>query len=276
VIGVVVPVSGVVPARNRDAVQLRAVAPLVVTATKELVAPVMLVTNGQKTIAVTSAELLRSWEAQQLSIATKLDCSELVPIATWGMGRYSGVGLVELASPLAAGPEVAPVQIATICATVDTRGAPAALVTITQTGTRCERTLVPVYVDTVDSGGGMSDDVITRLASPIDPAHETAVVDGAILFAWFPPDPVLGRKSEVLAVAMAYPYRVRTFQPRATPAIAELCGLDDLGRALISTKPAPRPDLPELTGEIVDAGIDPIGPVLDGLDEYRQKRERKP
>ena len=250
-------------------------APLVVTVTKELVAPVMLVTNGQKTIAVTSAELLRSWEAQQLSIATKLDCSELVPIANWGMGRYSGVGLVELASPLAAGPEVAPVQIATICASVDTRGAPAALVTITLKNGKLERTLIPVHVDTVDSGGGMSDDVITRLASPINAADEAALIDGAILFAWFPPDPVLGRKSEVLAVAMAYPYHVKSFQPRATAAIAELCGLDDLGRALISTKPAPAPNLPELTGEIVESKAGDA-PVLDGLDEYRQKRERKP
>ncbi|MBA3454510.1 MAG: hypothetical protein H0T42_15580 [Deltaproteobacteria bacterium] len=72
--------------------QLRAVAPLVVTATKQLVAPVMLVSNGQKTIAVTCAELLRSWDAGQLSIATRLDSSELVPIATSGMGRYSGIG----------------------------------------------------------------------------------------------------------------------------------------------------------------------------------------
>jgi len=256
--------------------QLRAVAPLVVTATKELVAPAMLVTNGQKTIAVTSAELLRPWEAQQLSIALKLDGSELVPLSTWGMGRYSGVGLVEFAAPIPAGAEVAPVPIAAICATVDTRGAPAALVTITQRGSKFERTLIPVHVDTVDSGGGMSDDVITRLASPIDAKHDGAEIEGAILFAWFPPDPVLGRKSEVLAVAMAYPYRVRTFQPRPNPAIAELSGLDDLGRALIMVAPAPvRPELHEVTGEIVGAKIDPIGPVLDGLDEYRQKRERE-
>ena len=257
--------------------QLRAVAPLVVTATKELVAPVMLVSNGTKTIAVTSAELLRSWDANQLSIATRLDGSELVPISTWGMGRYSGVGLVELASPLAAGAEVAPVEIGSVCATMATRGAPAALVTITQTAGKLERILIPVHVDTVDSGGGMSDDVITRLATPIDGGHLETPVDGGILFAWFPPDPVLGRKSEVLAVAMAYSYRLKTFQPRAHPAIAELCGLDDLGRALISAAPAPvRPELNEITGEIVDVKMDQTGPVLDGADEYRQKRERKP
>jgi hypothetical protein len=252
------------------------VAPIVVTATKELVAPAMLVTNGTKTIAVTSAELLRPWEAQQLSIAIKLDGSALVPIATWGMGRYSGVGLVELGGPLPASTEVTPVPIAAICATVDTRGAPAALVTITQTSGKLQRTLIPVHVDNVDSGGGMSDDIITRLASPIDAKDEGAAVDGAILFAWFPPDPVLGRKSEVLAVAMAYSYRIRTFQPRSNPAIAELCGLDDLGRALIQAKPVPqRPELSEVKGEIVDSKADTLAPVLDGLDEYRQKRERK-
>jgi len=271
-----VPVSDVVRARDRDAVQLRAVAPLVVTVTKELVAPVMLVTNGPKTMAVTSAELLRSWEAQQLSIATKLDGSELVPIVNWGMGRYSGVGLIEIASPFPSGAEVAPIPIAAICATVDTRGAPAALVTITQNGSKYERTLIGVHVDNVDSGGGMSDDVITRLASPIDAGHDAAPIDGAILFAWFPPDPVLGRKSEVLAVALAYPYRMRTFQPRANPAIAELCGLDDLGRALIQAAPAPpRRELGEVKGEIVKSHADAPAPVLDGLDEYRQKRERK-
>jgi len=267
----------VVRARDRDSVQLRAVAPLVVTVTKELVAPVMLVTNGTKTMAVTSAELLRPWEAQQLSIVTKLDGSELVPIVNWGMGRYSGVGLVEVASPFPAGVDVTPVQIATICATVDTRGAPSALVSIMQNGTTFERTLIPVHVDNVDSGGGMSDDVITRLASPIDASHEGVVVEGAILFSWFPPDPVLGRKSEVLAVAVAYAYRMRTFQPRANPAIAELCGLDDLGRALIASAPTPKkaPELPEVTGEIVLSKADAPAPVLDGLDEYRQKRERK-
>ncbi len=233
-------------------------APLVVTATKELVAPVMLVTNGTKTIAVTSAELLRTWDANQLSIATTLDASQLVPITTWGMGRYSGVGLVELASPLATGAEVAPVEIGSICATMATRGAPAALVTITQTAGKLERILIPVDVDTVDSEGGMSDDVITRLATPINGGYLETPVDGGILFAWFPPDPVLGRKSEVLAVAMAYTYRIKTFQPRAHPAIGELCGLDDLGRALISAAPAPvRPELSEVKGEIV----------LDGADE---------
>lgn len=272
-----VPVSSDVPPRDRDAVQLRAVAPLVVTATRELVAPVMLVSNGTKTIAVTSAELLRSWDANQLSIATKLDGSELVPIKTWGMGRYSGVGLVELASPLVGGSEVAPVLIGSICATMATRGAPAALVTITQTAGKLERIMIPVDVDAVDSGGGMSDDVITRLATPIDGGHLDTPVDGGALFAWFPPDPVLGRKSEVLAVAMAYTYRVKSFQPRAHPAIAELCGLEDLGRALISAAPVPvRPELSEVKGEIVQAKSDPLGPVLDGLDEYRQKREREP
>ena len=253
-----VPVSFDVPGLDPRAVQLRAVAPLVVTATKQFVAPVMLVSNGQKTIGVTNCELLRSWDAGKLSIATKLDGSELVPIATWGMGRYSGVGLVELVSQLVAGPDVAPIEIASVCATVETRGAPAALVTITQSGDKFERTVIPVHVDAVESGGGMSDDVITRLVTPIDGGHLDTFVDGAIVFAWFPPDPVLGRKSEVLAVAMAYTYRVKAFQPRAHPAIAELCGLDDLGRALITVvPPAVRPELSEVKGEIVDVKGEP-------------------
>jgi hypothetical protein len=119
----------------------------------------------------------------------------------------------------------------------------------------------------------MSDDPI-RLASPIDPNHVGAPIEGGVLFTWFPPDPVLGRKSEVLAVAMTYPYRAGNFQPRPTPAIAEMVGLDDLGRALIQPPPAPeRPELQQVTGEIAEVKSDKA-PVLDGVDEYRQKRER--
>jgi hypothetical protein len=233
-------------------------APLIVTATKQLVAPVLLVTHGSKTIAVTSPELLRPWQPSQLSIATKLDGSQLVPVTTWGMGRYSGIGLVELGASIAARSDVDPAQIGAICATVDTRAAPAALVTFTQAAGTLARTLIPVDVDRVDSGGGMSDDVITRLATPVDAAHADLPVEGAILFAWFPPNPVLGRRSEVLAVAIAYAYRIKTFQPRATPAIAELIGLDDLGRALIApSKTKDRPDLPTVTGEIVDVARKP-------------------
>ena len=73
---------------------------------------------------------------------------------------------------------------------------------------------------------------------------------------------------------MTYPYRAGTFQPRKTPAIGELIGLDDLGRALIYVAPVPeRPELQQVTGEI-SAIKDDKAPVLDGIDEYRQKRER--
>ena len=258
--------------RDRDAVELRGVAPLVVTATRELIAPVLLVTNGHKTMAMTSAELLRPWEASQMSILTKLDGSASVPVASWGMGRYSGVGLIELAGTLTPSSDVTPLPIAGVCASANTRGAPSGIATIMVANGKIVRELIPVYVDTVDTGG-MSDD-LGRLASPIDPNHAGAPIDGGILFSWFPPDPVLGRKSEVLAVAMTYPYRAGTFQPRKTPAIGELIGLDDLGRALIYVAPVPeRPELQQVTGEI-SAIKDDKAPVLDGIDEYRQKRER--
>lgn len=263
------------PVRNRDVLQLRAVAPLLVTATKELVGSVLLATNGIKTVGVTSSELLRPWEAKQLSIATSLDGSQLLPLSSWGLGRYSGVGLIELGSATVTGGDVIPVEIGAVCASVETRGAPAAIVAISGKAPNLVRDVIPVWVDTVDTGGGMSDDVITKLATPQEPADATKLIDGAILFAWFPPDPVLGRKSEVLAVAMSYPYRTGTFKPRELPAFAELIGLDDLGRALISSAPVPeRPELKQVTGEIADVKSDPLEPVLDGLDEYKKKRER--
>lgn len=259
-------------ARDRDAVELRALAALVASATRELVAPVLLVTNGTKVIGVTSAELLRAWEPKQLSVLLAFDGSAAVPVVHWGFGRYSGVGLVELAGSGRAGADVQPLPIGDVCASQDTRGAPSAIATIMVANGRLVRELIPVHVDVVD-GGGMSDDPV-RLASPIDPNHRGAPIEGGVLFTWFPPDPVLGRKSEVLAVAMASPYRAGTFQPRATPAIAETIGLDDLGRALISVAPTPeRPELAQITGEIAEVRAE-REPVLDGIDEYRQKRER--
>ncbi len=263
------------PARDRDAAELCAIAPLVVTATRELIAPVLLVTNGPKTIAMTSAELLRAWAPAKLSILTKLDGSSSVAVANWGMGRYSGIGLIDLAGPVAPTHDVVPLPLANVCASADTRGAPSAIATILVTAGRLVRELIPVHVDVVDTGG-MSDD-INRLASPLDANHAAAPIEGGILFTWFPPDPVLGRKSEVLAVAMTYPYRAGTFAPRAPlPAIAETIGLDDLGRALIQSAPAPipeRPELHEVTGEIAEVKSDRT-PVLDGVDEYRRKREQ--
>ncbi len=260
------------PARDRDSIELRGVAPLVVTATRELIAPLLLVTNGHKTIGMTSAELLRPWEPQQMSVLLMLDGSISVPVANWGMGRYSGVGMIDLTGPVPATADVRPLPISSVCASQDTRGAPSAIATIMVANGRIVRELIGVHVDLADLGG-MSDD-LGRLASPLDANHVGAPVEGAVLFTWFPADPVLGRKSEVLAMAMTYPYRVGTFQPRATPAIAEMIGLDDLGRALIQATPAPeRPELSQVTGEIAQVKADKA-PVLDGVDEYRQKRER--
>ena len=115
------------PVRNRDALELRAVAPLVVTSTRELIAPVLLVTNGTKTMGMTNAELLRPWEPGQISILANLDGSVMVPIANWGLGRYSAVGLVELGGPVPASSDVEPLPIASVCASSDTRGAPSAI-----------------------------------------------------------------------------------------------------------------------------------------------------
>ncbi len=258
------------PGRNRDAVELRSVAPLIVSATRELVGAIMLVTNGPLTLGVTSAELLRPFDGVPLAIVTKLDGTSMVPVASWGMGRYSGIALVELAASLPETSDLTPLPIGAVCASVDTRGAPSGVATIAAAGGTFVRELIAVYVDHIDTGGGMSDDVITRLASPLDAADAGKPIDGAMLFSWFPPDPVLGRKSEVLAVAMAYPYRAKAFQPRPVAAIAELIGLDDLGRALISSAPmTERPELRQVTGEIVDAR-----PVGAGTGESTPKLER--
>jgi hypothetical protein len=77
-----------------------------------------------------------------------------------------------------------------------------------------------------------------------------------------PPDPVLGRKSEVLVVALASPYRQKAFKPRELPAIAELCGLDDLGRALPwdGTKAEGSNELGQIAGEIRDDATQPMAP----------------
>ena len=240
-----------------------------VTATRQLIGPVLLVTNGQKTIGMTSSELVRQWDPSQMSVWTSLDASSGtgVGIANWHMGRYSGLALLDLDRPLVPTTEVTPLPLANVCASSDTRGAPSAIATILPRGKAFARELVAVHVDVVDTGG-MSDD-LGRLASPFDAAHAQLPVEGAVLFTWFPPDPVLGRKSEVLAVAMTYPYRQGAFAPRAPlPAIAEMIGLDDLGRALIqsASSVADRPELHEVTGEIAEVR-DGKAPVLDGVDE---------
>jgi hypothetical protein len=254
-------------APREQASELRAVAPLVVLggATPKLVGPCTLVTNGAQTIAFSSSELLRTADVP-LAICTKLDGSQTVAVTAWAMGRHGGIGIIELA-PFTPTADVVPLQIAAISATVDTRSAPSGLVIFKHSGRGFARAVVSVYVDAID-GGGMSDDVITRLASPIEAADADLACDGATLFTWMPADPVLGRPSEVVAVALGCTYRAHTFKPRAFPAVAELSGLEDLGYAL-PWSPAPEPEasneLGQVAGEIRDASTGPLAGL--GLDD---------
>jgi hypothetical protein len=237
------------------------VAPLVavVGGSPQLVGAVTLVEHAGKTMGVTSAELLRAHATAKLRVLTRLDGATHVDVMGVGMGRYTGLGLLELAKSVADDGDVKPLAIGHVCATSDTRGAPAGIVTIAAgPGGRLQRLLVAVHVDS-DNGGGMSD-VITRVATPIDPAHANLAIEGCPVFAWFPPDPALGRSDEVLVVAVAYPYHAHLVQPRELPVIAELVGLDDLGRALISPQAHDaREELGQVAGEIVDtAAADPL------------------
>lgn len=253
-----------------QASELRAIAPLVVTGpTLQLVGPCTLVTNGAQTIAFSSAELLRG-AREPLAVALTLDGRETLPVRSWSMGRVPHMGVIELAGPFPehAKLDVEPLPIGSVCATVDTRGAPSALVTVqpAQTGGIARR-LIPVHVDAVD-GDGMSDEILTWLASPDDADDVDADIDGAALVSWMPADPVLGRPSEVLVVALASPYRQRTFTPRPLPAIAELFGLDDLGRALPwhAVKPESTSELAQVSGEIRDDVAEPLAEPLAGRD----------
>jgi hypothetical protein len=211
----------------------------------------MLVQNGGKTIGATDAELLRPHVGAQLSVATMLDGSATVAVGNWGLSRYAGLCLIELAQPIAQGLDVAPLDLGAVCATVDTRGAPAALVGIVRSGEGFARSWIPVQVDS-DGGAGMSD-LVTRLASPIEDEHVGATVDGASLFAWFPPNPALGRAREVLVLGLAQAYRGFA-KPRERPVIAEIVGLDDLGRALLAAQKLEErePELRQVAGEIID------------------------
>jgi len=233
--------------RDRDARELRSVAPLLVHG--QLIGPVTLVRNGDKTIGATDAELLRPHVGAQLSVATKLDGSAIVLVGNWGLSRHAGLGLIELASPIETGLDVRPLDLGAVCASVDTQGMPAALVGIIRDGAGFARSWVPVQVDK-DDGAGMSD-TVARLASPLEDAHIGIAVDGASLFAWFPANPALGRAGEVLVLGLAQAYRGFA-KPREPPVIAEIVGLDDLGRALIaSQRNAERePELPQVAGEI--------------------------
>jgi hypothetical protein len=234
----------------------------VVGQTHQLVGAVTLVENAGKTLGVTSAELLRPHHGTQLRVLTELDGSKFVDILGIGLGRYAGLGLLELSGPVGDG-DVKPLSIDHVCATNDTRGAPAGIVSIVPAGGAYERKLIAVHVDN-DDGGGMSDTIV-RIASPVEPAHAGLEVEGCPLFAWFPPNPALGRTGEVLAVAIAYPYRAQTARPRELPVLAELVALDDLGRALISKEAHDAgPELKQVAGEIVEPGeADPLA----GLDD---------
>lgn len=231
---------------------------------QQLVGAVTLVEHAGKTLGVTSAELLRVHHGAQLRVLTELDGSKFVDVASIGLGRYAGLGLLELAGPVGDG-DAKPLSIDHVCATSDTRGAPAGILAIIPIGDAYERMLIAVHVDN-DDGGGMSDTIV-RIASPVEPAHVDLEVEGCPLFAWFPPNPALGRPGEVLAVAIAYPYRARTARPRELPVLAELVGLDDLGRALISTQAHDAgPEVTQVAGEIVekqDGDPDPLA----GLDD---------
>jgi hypothetical protein len=253
---------------NPESPELRAVAAIVaLDAQPRLVGPATLVTNGDKTIAFTSADLVRAEAGANLCVVPRFD-GAAIPIASIGMG-YSGIGLLELSQPLPADADVVPLSIGAISASVETRGAPAALVTVAPGAPGWRRLVIPVAVDAVGSG----DDVIARLATPLDPC-DSAFIEGAPLFVWFPPDPVLGRQPEVLAVAIGYLYRQQAFRPRNVPAIAELMGLDDLGRALPYAAPEPpaQPsELAQVTGEIPDRRPK-TAPPMDPLDEIRRNR----
>jgi hypothetical protein len=196
---------------------------------------------------------------EPLAILTKLDGSSSIPVTQWSMARHAGIGIIDIAQTTTFSPEITPLHIASVCATVDTRGAPSALVTFRAVAGKIERYVISVHVDAVD-GGGMSDEVITRLASPLAAADVSAAVDGAPLFTWMPPDPVLGRKSEIVVVALGLVYRMRTFKPREHVAIAELLGLEDLGRALpwAESTPPPTNELGQIAGEIRDDETGPI------------------
>lgn len=235
--------------RDRDARELRSVAPLLVNG--ELVGPVTLVQNGNKVIGATDAELLRPHVGAQLTVATMLDGSAIAAVGNWGLSRHASLGLVELVTPLDAGLDVKPLDLGAVCASIDTRGSRAALVGVVRDGAGFSRTWIPVQIDSDDTTG-MSD-LPARLASPLDDAHVGMAVEGAALFAWFPPNPALGRASEVLVLGIAQAYRGFS-KPRDRPVLAELVGLDDLGRALIAAQRTieREPELRQVAGEIVE------------------------
>lgn len=236
--------------RERDARELRSVAPLLVNG--QLVGAVTLVRNADKVIGATDPELLRAHVGAQLAVATMLDGSVSVPVGHWGLSRNASLALIELAAPIEPGLDVRPLELGAVSGSLDTRGAPAALVGVARHGAGFVRSYVPVLVDQDVTAPA---NTAARLASPIDPAHVGAAVAGASLFAWFPPNPALGRAGEVLVLGIAQPYRGFS-KPREHPAIAEVIGLDDLGRALLIAHRIEErePELVQVAGEIEARG----------------------
>jgi hypothetical protein len=258
-----------VPGRDRDSEELRAVAPLVAVVgdSQQLVGPITLVKNAGKTLGITSAEILRAHQGAQFRVLTELDGSKHVDVTNIGMGRYAGIALVELARAIPDDADVKPLGLGGVNATTDTRGAPAGILSINPiAGGRFERMLIPVYVDN-DDGGGMLDRA-TRIVSPMESAHAELDIEGAPLFAWFPPNPALGRPGEVLAVGIAYPYRAQTAKPRDLPVLAQLVGLDDLGRALIAADAhEQRPELKQVVSGEIEEKLHGEPDPLAGLDD---------
>lgn len=239
-------------------------APLVVG--RELVGPCTLVTNGAQLVAFSSAELLRN-AGEPLEIALSRDGARRVPVASWMLGRTAGIGIAELAAPLPEGEplDVAPLALGSVFASLETRGARAGLVVIEGSAAGWSRRVVPVHVDAASAGAPAdtwtADEPPAQLATPIDPADAGAAAEGAPLFAWLPPDPVLGRASEVVVVALGLADGARTFPPRGAPPIAQLVGLDDLGRALPwgAAGAEDSNELPQIAGEIRDVPSGPAG-----------------
>ena len=230
--------------------ELRCVAPLVVLGPegRQLLGPCLLITNGMQTIAVASSEVLRT-AREPLAILTRLDGSTHLLVKAWQLARHSAIGIIELGEGVQFSPEIHPLHLSLLSAAVETRGAPSALITIRPEGSGFVREVIGVRIE-VDDGVGMSDELV-RLVSPLDAVESGTLVDGSPLFAWMPPDPLLGRTSEVIAVAIGVVARART-APATSNAIAELVGLEDAGRALPwgETTPAPSNDLGQVAGEI--------------------------
>jgi hypothetical protein len=238
---------------NREsAIEVRAIAALVVTGgpVHELVGPCALVSNGAQTVAFSSAELLRR-AGEPLAIALTFDNRVTVPVTAWTISRSPAMGLIELGSEFPAGVhDVVPLALAKVNASVETRGAPAALVTVEPDERGWSRRVLPVHVDTLEDDGG---DLPQRLASPIAAEDADAAIDGAVLLAWMLADPVLGRSAEVLMTALATPYTNQSHRPRALAPMARLSSLDDLGRALPWRSSGPHfvsNELGQIAGEI--------------------------